>query len=136
HPDYARAHYQLARIYLFVLLNTEEAAVHIRLCRKFAPEFTEVLMVELNLLDQLNDTEQLRKLANEVVGKPGICAGCVWEIVGRNYERNQVFKGAKFYYRKAWFGATGDCAIDSYKAGIDRVKEKLKALKDFDGFEG
>lgn len=128
-PFYARAHFQLGKIYYYQIKDYQAAGYHFKTCMELEPSFPDVYFDYLGLVVFLN----MEKLVHLVAGKslivPGVVVADIYDYLGLFYEQNNDLNKALDAYRKARQAVTCKSLKDEIEESLARVKGKLQRAK-------
>ncbi|HTD98084.1 MAG TPA: hypothetical protein VK668_02315 [Mucilaginibacter sp.] len=130
-PFYARAHYQLGKLYYYEINDYQAAGYHFKTCAELEPSFPDVYFHYLNLLVFLNMEKQASLVKDKALTVPGVCAACIYDLEGLFAERKKDWDAAKEAYRKALMETTCKNEKDSIEQSIERVKAKKRQSKKY-----
>jgi len=125
-PLYARAHYQLGKIYYYEVNDYQTAGFHFKICTELEPSFPDVYYHYLRLLVFLKMEKQVNLVSEKALTIPGVNAAAIYNLVGLNAEKKKEWSTAIEVYRKAFLEATNKTEKDNIEEGIERVKEKKR----------
>jgi tetratricopeptide (TPR) repeat protein len=130
-PFYARAHYQLGKLYYYEVNDYQAAGYHFKTCAELEPSFPDVYYHYLHLLVFLDMEKQMHIVATDALTVPGVCAACIYDLKGLFAEKKKDWMGAKEAYRKALLESTCKYEKDSIEQSIERVKSKKQHSKKY-----
>lgn len=130
-PLYARAHYQLGKLYYNNIGDYQAAGYHFKTCAELEPQFPDVYEHYLRLLVFLNMEKQFRLVSERALQIPGVNYASVYSLIGLFAEKKKEWTDATEAYRNALLEATCKDEKDSIEESIERVKEKKRRLKKF-----
>lgn len=130
-PFYARAHYQLGKLYYYEMKDYQAAGYHFKTCAELEPSFPDVYDHYLDLLVFLNMEKQVGLVAEKALTVPGVCAACIYNLAGLFAEKKKKWDTAIAKYRKALMEATCKNERDIIEQGIERVKAKKRQSKKY-----
>jgi len=130
-PLYARAHYQLGKIYYYEISDYQAAGYHFKSCAELEPQFPDVYYHYLRLLVFLNMEKQFRLVSEKALFVPGVNYASVYNLIGLFAEKKREWADAIEAYRNALLDATCKDEKDNIQESIERVKEKKRQLKKY-----
>ena len=130
-PFYARAHYQLGKLYYYEVNDYQAAGYHFKTCVDLEPSFPDVYYHYLHLLVFLKMEKQVHLLIAKALNVPGVCAACVYDQKGLFAEKQRNWDNALAAYRKGYQEATCKIERDDIEKSIERVKEKKRQSKKY-----
>jgi tetratricopeptide (TPR) repeat protein len=130
-PGYARAHYDLARIYEYGLYDLAKAAYHIRLCCELDPAFVPAYYLYLDILLKQRDYENAERVIKRAWDIPGICRSCIANRAGTFEEAQQNYAKAESCYRNAFLHSLNSCCTDDFEKNIERIRKKQQLNRRF-----
>lgn len=125
-PLYARAHYQLGKIYYYELKDYQAAGYHLKLCLDIEPEFPDAYFDYLNLVVFLNMEKLVQQVTQKALKVAGVCKAEIYSLLGLFYENNRLWANALAAYSQALLEATEKEFSDNTAGDIDRVKAKMQ----------
>ncbi|TAE78920.1 MAG: hypothetical protein EAY81_11865 [Bacteroidetes bacterium] len=130
-PSYAKAHYQLARIYYHELGEYKKALAHFEMAIGFDPNLSWTYHSYLEFLIAVGKKEQALLLAEKALKIEGTCSACINNNLGLLHEKSAAFKEAIQCYKRALYQATNNCCEDEFTSNLLRVERKLKSSKNY-----
>lgn len=130
-PFYARAHYQLGKLYYYEVNDYQAAGYHFKTCAELEPSFPDVYYHYLHLLVFLNMDKQVSLVKNKALTIPGVCAACIYNLEGLSAEKKKDWKNALTAYQKGFVEATCKVERDNIEESIERVKTKERPFKKY-----
>lgn len=130
-PLYARAHYQLGKLYHDNIGDYRAAGYHFKTCVELEPRFPDVYEHYLRLLVFLSMEKQFRLVSEKAFRVPGVNHASVYNLIGLFAEKNKEWTDALAAYRNALLEATGKDEKDNIQESIQRVKEKKSQVKKY-----
>ena len=130
-PLYARAHYQLGKIYFYEISDYQAAGYHFKTCAELEPQFPDVYYHYLRLLVFLNMEKQFKLVSDRALKVPGVNYASVYNLIGLFAERKREWTDAIDAYRNALLEATRKDEKDNLQESIERVKEKKRQVKKY-----
>jgi tetratricopeptide (TPR) repeat protein len=130
-PLYARAHYQLGKLYHDNIGDYQAAGYHFKTCAELEPQFPDVYEHYLRLLVFLNMEKQFRLVSKKALQVPGVNYASVYNLIGLFAEKKREWTEALEVYRNALLEATCKDEKDNIQENIERVKEKKRQVKKY-----
>jgi len=130
-PLYARAHYQLGKIYYYEISDYQAAGYHFKTCAELEPQFPDVYYHYLRLMVFLNMEKQFKLVSEKALQVPGVNYASIYNLIGLFAEKKRVWAGAIDAYRNALLEATSKNEKDYIEECIERVKEKKRQIKKY-----
>jgi len=130
-PFYARAHFQLGKLYYYEMNDYQTAGYHFKTCVELEPTYPDVYAHYLHLLVFLNMEKQVNLVKVKALAVPGVCAACVYELEGLMAEKKKDFTAALEAYRKGSLEATCKVERGNLEQSIERVKAKKRQTKKY-----
>jgi len=130
-PFYARAHYQLGKLYYYEVNDYQAAGYHFKTCAELDPSFPDVYCYYLSLLVFLNMEKQVSIVKDKALTIPGVCPACIYNLAGLFAEKKKDWTNAGEAYRNALMEATSKHEKDNIEQSIERVKEKKRLTKKY-----
>lgn len=125
-PLYARAHFQIGKIYYYDLKDYQTAGYHFKTCMEIDPLFSENYSHYLSLVVFLKMDKQVKHVATAALDTPGVNPSSIYELLGLYAEKNKDWNKALKAYRDAYMEATTKEQLESTEESIDRVKLKMR----------
>lgn len=125
-PFYARAHFQLGKLYYYEIKDYQTAGYHFKTCTELEPEFPDVYEHYLGLLVFLKMEKQVHYVAIKALTVAGVNAAAVYNLIGLLAEKKKEWGKALAAYRNGFLEATGKSEKDNLEANIERVKAKKR----------
>jgi len=107
-PLYARAHFQLAKIYYYEVKEYQTAGYHFKTCMELEPTFPDNYFHYLDLLVFLNMEKQVNIIAKQALNTAGVNAAAIYNLLG------------------LFFEVTHKKQKEDVEDSIERVKEKMQ----------
>src|SRR5471030_115029 len=85
-PLYARAHYQLGKIYYYDVLDYQTAGYHFKTCMELEPSFPGIYFHYLRLVVFLNMEKQVNHIVAKALTTPGVNAAAIHNLLGLFFE--------------------------------------------------
>ncbi|MCJ8211154.1 hypothetical protein MUY27_15650 [Mucilaginibacter sp. RS28] len=130
-PMHARAHFQLGRIYYYDLNDYNTAGFHFKTCNELEPNFPDVYVHYLNLLNFLHMDKQFETVKTKAMAVPGVDLAAVYALAGLAAERQKQWTKATDNYRKAFLEVTNKSQKEEIEEHLIRVTEKVNMSKGF-----
>jgi len=125
-PLYARAHYQLGKIYYYDVLDYQTAGYHFKTCMELEPSFPDTYFHYLHLVVFLNMEKQVINIVAKALATPGVNAAAIHNLLGLFLEKNKQWAKASAAYNDALIEVTTKELQDTVEESIARVKEKIR----------
>src|ERR1041385_4693644 len=100
-PLYARAHYQLGKIYYYEISDYQAAGYHFKTCAELEPLFPDVYYHYLRLLVFLNMEKQFRLVSGKALKIAGVNCASIYNLIGLFAEKKREWADAIEAYRNA-----------------------------------
>lgn len=126
-PLYARAHYQLGKIYYYQISDYQPAGFHFKTCAEIEPQFPDYL----RLLVFLRMDKQVALVSQKALATAGVNSASILILIGLFAEQKKEWRAASEVYRKALLEATNKNEKDNIEQSIKRVKEKKCQMKKY-----
>ena len=130
-PLYARAHYQLGKIYFYEISDYHTAGYHFKTCAELEPQFPDVYYHYLRLLVFLDMEKQFRLVSEKALKIAGVNYASVYNLIGLYAEKKREWAVATEAYRNALLDAMRKDEKDNLQESIERVKEKKRQVKKY-----
>ncbi|HEY9003181.1 MAG TPA: hypothetical protein VIM89_17620 [Mucilaginibacter sp.] len=130
-PLYARAHYQLGKLYYDKIGDYQSAGYHFKICAELEPKFPDVYYHYLRLLVFLNMEKQFKLVSEKALQIPGVNYASVYNLIGLFAEKKREWAEAIEAYRNALLETTCKDEKDDIQESIERVKEKKRQVKKY-----
>jgi tetratricopeptide (TPR) repeat protein len=128
-PFYAKAHYQLGKLYYYEIKDYQAAGYHFRTCTELAPDFPDVYYHYLHLVVFLNMGNAVQSVKEKALTVPGVDTASVYNLAALYAEKQKDWNTALEAYRQAALDTTVKTEKDSIEESIARVKAKKKQGK-------
>src|SRR6185312_4872804 len=128
-PLYARAHYQLGKIYYYTIQDYQTAGYHFKTCMELEPKFPDNYFHYLDLVVFLNMKKQVDNIVNRAMVTPGVNSALIYNLLGLFSEKNRDYAKALTTYKKALIEATCKDQRTMIKENIERLNSKIVLLK-------
>ncbi len=125
-PTYARAHYQLGRIFFYDIKDYQAAGYHFQTCAELEPSFPDLYEPYLELLVFLNMERRTPDVAAKALDVAGVNAAAVYKQLGLLHEKRKSWKEALQAYRNAFMEVTDKEEKHEIEDNISRVKQKIQ----------
>jgi len=124
-PLYARAHFQLAKIYYYEIKDYQTAGYHFKTCMELEPLFPDNYIHYLTLVVFLNMEKQVNIISQKALTIPGINAASIYDLLGLFFEKNKHWNKALNAYQQAFMDVTGKDLKKEIETSLSRVNEKI-----------
>jgi len=128
-PDYARAYYQLGNFNHYHFKNYQSAGYYYKRCIEIDPSFPEVYEPYLKLVITLKMHKLVKQVSAQALAVPGVCEASIYESLGFYAERQQDFKLADSYFKKAEMLNAVQDKQSVFKEHQNRIKSKVNSTK-------
>ena len=125
-PLYARAHYQLGKIYYYDVQDYQTAGYHFKTCMELEPSFPDIYFHYLSLVVFLNMEKQVKVIVDKALNTPGVGLAAIHNLQGLFFEKNKNWAKALAAYHKALIEVTGKELQETVEESIARVKVKMQ----------
>jgi len=125
-PFYARAHFQLGKIYYYKIGDYQTAGYHFKTCMEIEPLYPDVYFDYLALVVFLNMEKQVHLVAEKALTVPGVVVADIYDFLGLFYEQNKNWNKALNAYKSARAAVTCNELKGEIEESIGRVKEKVR----------
>ncbi|GAA4333640.1 hypothetical protein GCM10023149_40530 [Mucilaginibacter gynuensis] len=125
-PTYAKAHYQLGKIYYYEVHDYQTAGYHFKTCIDLEPTFPNAYYHYMRLLVFLNMKTQVIKVKEKALTVPGVSAASIYKVSGLFQEKNKNWAAALADYRTAFMEVTDKQQKIDIEEAIERVKSKIQ----------
>lgn len=125
-PAYARAHYQLGKIYFYDIKDYQAAGYHFQTCAELEPSFPDVYMPYLELLVFLNMERKVNDIASRALTVAGVKTAAVYKQLGLLCEKQKNWNEALQAYRDAFMEVTNKEEKHEIEDNISRVRQKMQ----------
>jgi|SRR6185437_3019828 len=123
---YARAHYQLGKIYYYDVKDYQTAGYHFKTCMELEPSFPDTYFHYLSLVVFLNMEKQVNHIVAKALTTPGVDLASVYNLQGLFFEKNKNWTNALMAYNKALVEVTSKGLKETIEENIARVKAKMR----------
>jgi len=125
-PLYARAHFQLGKLYYYELKDYQTSGYHFKICVELEPLFPDVYYHYLSLIVFLDMQNKVKEIAAKALTVPGVDAASVYYLLGLFNEKNKNLANALQAYRSALMESTCKKQTGDIEENITRVKLKIQ----------
>ncbi|MBB5394378.1 hypothetical protein [Mucilaginibacter sp. AK015] len=125
-PFYARAHFQIGKIYYYDLKDYQTAGYHFKTCMEIDPAFSDNYCHYLSLVVFLKMDKHVKHIALAALRTPGVNPSDIHELLGLYAEKNKDWDKALKSYHQAYMEATTKEQLESTEESIGRVKLKMR----------
>ena len=125
-PMYARAHFQLGKLYYYNIKDYNAAGYHFKTCTELEPLFPDVYVHYLNLIVFLNKANAMPHIVAKALTIPGVNAAAVYNLLGLFAEKNKNWAEALKAYRDAFIEVTCHKQQAEINESIARIKLKTQ----------
>jgi len=130
-PLYARAHYQLGKLYYYEIKDYQAAGYHFKTCAELEPSFPDVYGDYLHLLVFLDMGKQVQLVKEKALNVAGVEAAYIHYLSGLHAEKKAEWDAAIAAYNEAFMQATSKYEKDTAEESIERVKAKKSRARKF-----
>jgi len=123
-PLYARAHYQLGKLYYYEVKDYQAAGYHFKTCAELEPSFPDVYADYLHLLVFLGMGRQVQLVKEKALAVPGVDVAYIHYLAGLHAEKQKDWDSAIESYREAYLQALSKYEKDTAEECVERVKAK------------
>jgi len=128
---YARAHYQLGKIYYYDVKDYQAAGYHFKTCAELEPSFPDVYFHYMQLVVFLNMEKKVNEVAQKALTIPGVNTAAIYNLLGLFSEKSKNWPKAQQAYRQALMEVTCKKQKDDIEDSIDRVQLKARQAKTY-----
>jgi tetratricopeptide (TPR) repeat protein len=125
-PFYARAHYQLGKIYYYDIRDYQTAGYHFKTCMELEPMFPDNYSHYLDLVVFLNMEKQVGIIAEKALNTPGVNAATIYDLWALFYEKNKCWSKALNAYTNAFIEVTDKEKKENIEESLARINEKMQ----------
>ncbi len=125
-PLYARAHYQLGKLYYYDINDYQTAGYHFKTCAELEPAFPDVYFDYLRLVVFLNMEKQVHVIAAKALTVPGVDTAEIHDLLGLFYEKKKDWKNSLAAYHTAFLEVTDKNDKKNIEESLARVNAKIK----------
>ena len=130
-PFYARAHFQLGKIYFYEINDYQSAGYHFKTCIELEPSFPDIYYHYLNLVVFLNMNTKVKEVAAKALNTPGVDAADIHQLLGLFAEKNKNWADALNAYRTAFMEVTCKKQKGDVEGSIERIKAKIQQSQSY-----
>jgi tetratricopeptide (TPR) repeat protein len=112
-PFYARAHYQIGKLYYYELKDYKTAGYHFKTCIALESLFPDVYFHFLQLVVFMNMEIEVEQLILKALQVPGIDKASILELQALFFEKNKKWAKALETYHLAFFEATNKNQLEN-----------------------
>ncbi|MFB9844740.1 tetratricopeptide repeat protein [Mucilaginibacter ginsenosidivorans] len=123
-PLYARAHYQLGKLYYYEVKDYQAAGYHFKTCAELEPSFPDVYADYLHLLVFLGMGRQVQLVKEKALTVAGVDVAYIHYLAGLHAEKQKDWDAAINSYHEAYLQALSKYEKDTAEECILRVKAK------------
>ena len=123
-PLYARAHYQLGKLYFYKMSDYQAAGFHFKTRMELEPAFPDNYFLYLNLVVFLGMEQHVLKVTEKALTVAGVDKAPMLELQGLHFEKRKDWSKAIATYKAALTEVTGKVQKQSKDESIARVKLK------------
>jgi len=124
-PLYARAHFQLGKLYYYEIRDYQIAGFYFKTCMELEPAFPDNYFHYLSLVVFLNMEKQAGIVSEKALNTPGVDASEIYDLLGLFAEKARDWNKALKAYQNAFIAVTTKCNKEEIEESIDRVKVKM-----------
>jgi tetratricopeptide (TPR) repeat protein len=128
-PGYARAHYQLGKLYFYQLSDYQAAGYHFKLSLEADPSFPDTYYHYFKLAILLKKYNLAMKLKDAALQTAGVCASCIYALSGKMAEQQGNWNKALADYSLSLSAAIDKDDLENSTEALERVKLKQEKLK-------
>lgn len=125
-PLYARAHFQLGKLYYYEIKDYQAAGYHFETCAALEPGFPDLYYPYLHLVIFLNMEKKVTDVAAKALATPGVCAAEIYYLQGHFYEKAKQWTNALKAYHNAFMAVTSTKQKSDIEDSISRIKSKMQ----------
>jgi|SRR6185436_12589495 len=130
-PDNGMVHYMMGWIYNTQLCNYKKAERHFNYAVKFSPDHPDVFYSYLPLLNKMERTNELIRIAALALIVKGVSKAFVYNQLGLSCEKTGNYSDAIRNFKQATVHATDNQDTEEYNESIQRNQSKLLAKEKF-----
>jgi len=123
---YARAHFQLGKIYYYEIKDYQTAGFHFKTCMELEPSFPDNYFHYLSLLVFLNMEKQVALIVEKALNIPGVNIAAIYELQGLFSKKSKNWTSALTAYQKAFIEVTVKDQKEKIEQSLERVREKMR----------
>jgi len=124
-PLYARAYFQLGKLYYYNLNDYQAAGYYFKTCMDLEPSFPDNYAHYLDLAGFLGMGKLVKSIAEKALEIPGVDVAEIYRLLGLFAEKSKDSYTALSHYQRAYAEVTCKDGSDDIKESIDRVKGKM-----------
>jgi len=124
-PLYARAYFQLGKIYFYQVCDYQTAGFYFKTCMELEPAFPDNYSHFLSLVIFLNMEKQVTMVSEKALNTPGVEAAAIYDLLGLFFEKSKDWNTALRAYQKAFLEVTCKDRKGEIEESINRVKVKM-----------
>jgi tetratricopeptide (TPR) repeat protein len=125
-PAYARAHYQLGRIFFYDIKDYQAAGYHFQTCAELEPSFPDLYEPYLELLVFLDMERKAAEVALKALDVAGVSASAVYRQLGLLHEKHKNWNEAMQAYRDAFMEVTDKEEKQDIEDNMARIRQKMQ----------
>jgi tetratricopeptide (TPR) repeat protein len=125
-PLYARAHYQLGRIFYYDIKDYQAAGYHFQTCAELEPAFPDAYEPYLELLVFLDMEKKATTLIAKALTVAGVNNAAIYKQLGLLNEKHKDWNKALQAYRDAFMEVTDKDEKADIDDCIARVRQKVQ----------
>jgi len=126
---YARAHYQVGKIYYYEIKDYQTAGFHFKTCLELEPSFPDVYFHFMHLVVFMNMEKQVFDIATKALTTQGVNSADIYDLQALFFEKNKNWVKALASYRNAFIEVTDKKQKEYIEDSIERVSEKIRKYK-------
>ncbi len=123
-PFYARAHFQLGKIYYYEINDYQTAGYHFKTCMELEPTFPDNYFHYLQLVVFLNMEKPVNIIAEKALNIPGVDSAAIYDQQGLFFEKGKNWAKALTAYQQAFIEVTDKYQKEEIEESLSRVKAK------------
>ncbi|RYY36347.1 MAG: hypothetical protein EOP46_06845 [Sphingobacteriaceae bacterium] len=123
---YARAHYQLGKLYYYELQDYQTAGYHFKTCMELEPAFPDIYYHYLHLVVFLNMEKLVQNIKVKALNTAGVDVASIHELSGLFFEKNKNWIKALADYHAALSEVIDKEQQGNIQDSIERVKMKIQ----------
>jgi tetratricopeptide (TPR) repeat protein len=125
-PFYARAHYQVGKIYYYEIKDYQTAGYHFKTCIELEPSFPDVYFHYLHLVVFMNMEKQVMDVIKKSSVTHGVNPADIFDLQGLFFEKNKNWPKALNAYKKAFVEVTDKKQMERIEDSLERVLKKMQ----------
>lgn len=130
-PFYARAHFQLGKIYYYEIKDYQTAGYHFKACMELEPSFPDNYFDYLHLVVFLNMEKLVNIIAEKALNTPGVDSAAIYDQQALFFEKNKKWAKALSAYQKAFIEVTDKYQKEEIEESLNRLKAKIQQTKTY-----